>query len=199
MKRTQILLSLIFVFAAMLCGGKAHAQTVIPEGYELVDSLVYRPVAAVDTTLAGRNIFDLLPAPGSDADVDVRQSQLINGSMAAHIESNASRTMSGYRVRIFFDNRQSARKESENVLKRFHSIFPDVMAYRLYANPYFKVTVGDFRTRSEAMALLARIKGDFPSAFVVKENIEYPAVDSRNAVVIDTLKVLRPKNQMVKE
>jgi hypothetical protein len=107
--------------------------------------------------------------------------------------------MSGYRVRIFFDNRQSARKESENVLKRFHAIFPDVMAYRLYANPYFKVTVGDFRTRSEAMALLARIKGDFPSAFVVKENIEYPAVDSRNAVVIDTLKVLRPKNQMVKE
>lgn len=199
MKRTQILLSLIFVFAAMLCGSNTHAQTVIPEGYELVDSLVYRPVAAVDTTLAGRNIFDLLPAPGSDADVDVRQSQLINGSMAAHIESNASRTMSGYRVRIFFDNRQSARKESENVLKRFHAIFPDVMAYRLYANPYFKVTVGDFRTRSEAMALLARIKGDFPSAFVVKENIEYPAVDSRNAVVIDTLKVLRPKNQMVKE
>ena len=52
MKRTQILLSLIFVFTAMLCGGKAHAQTLIPEGYELVDSLVYRPVAAVYTTLS---------------------------------------------------------------------------------------------------------------------------------------------------
>ncbi len=199
MKRTQILVSLIFVFAAMLCGGKAHAQTVIPEGYELVDSLVYRPVAAVDTTLAGRNIFDLLPAPGSDADVEVRQSQLINESMTTHIGSNATRTLSGYRVRIFFDNRQTARKESENVLKKFHSIFPDVMAYRLYANPYFKVTVGDFRTRSEAMALLARIKGDFPSAFVVKENIEYPAVDSRNAVIIDTIKVMRPKDKVAIE
>lgn len=199
MKRTEILLSLIFVFAAMFCGGKSYAQTVVPEGYELADSIVYRPVAAVDTTMTGRNIFDLLPAPGSDAEVDIRQSQLIRGSMAAHIESNASRTMSGYRVRIFFDNRQTARKESENVLKKFNSIFPDVMAYRLYANPYFKVTVGDFRTKSEAMALLARIKGEFPSAFVVKENIEYPAVDSRNAVVIDTVKVLRPKNQMVKE
>jgi hypothetical protein len=52
--------------------------------------------------------------------------------------------------------------------------------------------VGDFRTKSEAMALLARIKGDFPSAFVVKENIEYPVVDTDNAVVVDTVKVLRP-------
>ena len=103
--------------------------------------------------------------------------------------------MSGYRVRIFFDNRQTARSESEATLKKFKSLFPDVMAYRLYANPYFKVTVGDFRTKSEAMALLARIKGEFPSAFVVKENIEYPVVDSRNAVVIDTVKVLRPKKK----
>jgi hypothetical protein len=82
--------------------------------------------------------------------------------------------------------------ESENTLKKFNTLFPDVMAYRIYANPYFKVTVGDFRTKSEAMALLARIKGDFPSAFVVKENIGYPVVDADNAVVADTVKVLRP-------
>ena len=199
MKRTGILLSLILTAAAMFCGHELSAQTIVPDGYELVDSIVYRPVAAIDTTMAGRNIFDILSAPDTDAEVDIMQSQLISGSMAAHIESNASRTISGYRVRIFFDNRQTARNESENVMKKFKSIFPDVMAYRLYVNPYFKVTVGDFRTKSEAMALLARIKGEFPSAFVVKENIEYPAVDSRNVVVIDTVKVMRPKNMMVKE
>jgi hypothetical protein len=65
--------------------------------------------------------------------------------------------------------------------------------YRVYANPYFKVTVGDFRTRSEAMEMLSRIKYSFPSAFVVKENIEYPAVDSERAVIVDTIKVLRRK------
>ena len=112
--------------------------------------------------------------------------------MREHIATNAKRTVSGYRVRIFFDNKQTARTESENTLKKFNGLFPEVMAYRIYANPYFKVTVGDFRTKSEAMALLSRIKGDFPSAFVVKENIEYPVVDSDNAVVADTVKVLRP-------
>ena len=192
----KILLSLIFMSAAMLCGGNLSAQ-VVPEGYELADSIVYRPVSAVDTTLAGKDIFNLLSSAENGA--DVVQSQMIAGSMESHIATNEDRTLSGYRVRIFFDNRQTARNESEVTLNKFKSLFPDVMAYRLYANPYFKVTVGDFRTRSEAMALLARIKGEFPSAFVVKENIEYPVVDSRNAVEVDTVKVLRPVNQMVKQ
>ena len=73
-------------------------------------------------------------------------------------------------------------------------MYHDVVAYRTYANPYFKVTVGDFRTRSEAVKLLERIKGAFPSAFVVKENIEFPVVDKENAYVTDTIKVVRPKS-----
>ncbi len=189
----KILLTLFLSTAAYICGAELSAQT-IPEGYELVDSVVYRPVAAIDTTLAGKNIFNILSS-GREAEVEISQSQMISGSMKSHIASNGERTMSGYRVRIFFDNKQSARNESEATLKKFNSLFPEVMAYRIYANPYFKVTVGDFRTKSEAMALLARIKGAFPSAFVVKENIEYPVVDSENAVIADTVRVLRPKNQ----
>ena len=65
-------------------------------------------------------------------------------------------------------------------------------AYRSYVNPYFKVTVGDFRTRSEAMQLLMEIKSDFPAAFIVKENINYPVIDKENAFIVDTVKVLRP-------
>ena len=97
-------------------------------------------------------------------------------------------------MRIFFDNKQTARQESEAVLKRFESLHRDIKAYRTYANPYFKVTVGDFRTKSEAMEVLSRIKTEFPSAFVVKENIEYPIVDRSNVYVVDTIKVLRPVN-----
>lgn len=190
MKRPIILLISILACAF---SPAVSAQTV-PDGYELVDSLVYRPVSAVDTTLAGKDVFLVLPSrqAGDDADVKVHQAGNIRSSMQGHIASNAKRTIQGYRVRIFFDNKQTARAESENTLKRFRGLFPEVMAYRIYANPYFKVTVGDFRTKSEAMALLTRIKGDFPSAFVVKENIEYPVVDSDNAVVVDTVKVLRP-------
>jgi hypothetical protein len=188
MRSTRILAIIIITAVSACFSRSASAQQVeVPEGYELVDSVIYRPVATADSALVGKNIFNVLPD-----NVNVRQSQQIANSMKSHVASNGARTISGYRVRIFFDNKQNARTESEAVLKRFNGLYPDVMAYRIYANPYFKVTVGDFRTKSEAMALLARIKGAFPSAFVVKENIEFPVVDKDNAVIADTIKVMRP-------
>jgi hypothetical protein len=148
----------------------------------------------VDTLLIGKDVFHVMPlkSRGGKADVEIYQSQDVANALRKQIKANSKRTMSGYRVRIFFDNKQSARVESEETIKKFESMYHDVKAYRTYANPYFKVTVGDFRTKSEAMELLSRIKREFPSAFVVKENIEFPVVDRDNAYVVDTIKVLRP-------
>lgn len=191
MKNVKILSVILISLFSILCSFKASAQQVgASESYELVDSVVYRPVAAVDSSLFGKDVFKVLPDGAK-----VHQSSQVEGSMRAHIASNKSRTMAGYRVRIFFDNRQTSRNESEAALKKFNELFPEVKAYRIYANPYFKVTVGDCRTKSEAMALLERIKGSFPSAFVVKENIDYPVVDKDNAVIVDTIKVIRPKRK----
>lgn len=195
MKRTFIILAFIML---VICGAELRAQerTVVPEGYVMVDSVVYRPAATIDTTLRGKDVFLLMPekAMGANANVKINQTGTVRDAMRKHVADNGTRTMSGYRVRIFFDNKQTARVESEETLKRFESMYHDVVAYRTYANPYFKVTVGDFRTRSEAVKLLERIRGAFPSAFVVKENIEFPVVDKENAYVIDTIKVLRPKS-----
>jgi len=197
MKRTYsfivFLVSSMFILFPVL--SDAQERIVVPEGHELVDSVVYRPVSAVDTTLAGRDVFMLMPSKsaGDKADVRINQTSAVEDAVRRQISSNGEREMNGYRVRIFFDNRQTARVESEETLKRFESLYHDVAAYRTYANPYFKVTVGDFRTKSEAMRLLERIRNEFPSAFVVRENIEFPVVDRNNAFVADTIKVLRRK------
>ena len=203
MKTVQSLL--MNIVASVLClafAPTAAAQEIeavsdslsVPEGYELVDSLVYRFLDGVDTTLVGKDIFHVMPLKGRGdaADVEIYQSQGVVDAVRKHVEKNSARTITGYRVRIFFDNKQSARKESEEIYEKFVTRYRDVKAYRTYANPYFKITVGDFRTRSEAMELLSRIKSDYPSAFVVKESIEYPLVDKENVYVVDTVKVLRP-------
>ena len=172
--------SLVALYFA--CGAAAAAQQldtlVIPEGYTLADSVVTVPAPRVDSSLVGKDIFDIMPAKdaGCAADVKVHQSQLIRN----------------YRIRIFFDNRQSARTDSEKMEKDFSAAHPDIPVYRSYVNPYFKVTVGDFRTKSEAMQLLRSIVKEYPTAFVVKENINYPAVDRTRPTVTDTVKVLRP-------
>lgn len=205
MKTTQNLI-LKMLFSLILAAGsfalsaqeiEAVSQTPeVPEGYELVDSLVYRFVSGADTTLIGKDIFHAMPlkARGDKADVEIYQSQEVANALRGQVASNSSRMINGFRVRIFFDNKQSARAESEAILKRFEALHRDIKAYRTYANPYFKVTVGDFRTKSEAMEVLSRIKTEFPSAFVVKESIEYPIVDRTNVYVVDTVKVLMPIN-----
>jgi hypothetical protein len=200
MKKTKILICLVLAvfmsgFTAVSAQELTSVQEVlIPEGYELVDSLVYRPASVVDTLLVGKNIVDIMPKKDSGAvsNVNVHQSPALDEVLKEHVANNAARTLTGYRVRIFFDNKQTARVASEETLKRFESMYHDVVAYRTYANPYFKVTVGDFRTKSEAMALLERIRYEFPSAFVVKENISFPVVDTEHAFVVDTVKMLRP-------
>ena len=61
-------IAVIAVLSAALFSLPLSAQEIseIPEGYELVDSLVYRPVEAVDTTLAGRDIFMMMPVSAGD-------------------------------------------------------------------------------------------------------------------------------------
>ena len=194
--KTNAILTLILSFAAtILFSVTASAQELeAPEGYIYVDSLVYISNVSIDSTLVGKDIFLDMPseAAGADGTVMVSQSELIEQSMRKHVEANSTRTLSGYRVRIFFDNKQSARNESEQTVNRFREMYQEIAVYRTYTNPYFKVTVGDCRTRSEAMHLLSRIKQNFPSAFVVKENIECPLVDDQAAYRIDTVKVLKP-------
>lgn len=188
-----LFISILFSFLASVSALNAQEITV-PEGYVLTDSLVYRAVR-VDTLLDGRDIFRILSS--SEGDVNVTQTPNVEKSMRAYIKNNEERKLSGYRIRIFFDNKQTARTESENVLKRFRNAFPEIEAYRSYTNPYFKVTVGDFRTRSEAMAMLDRVKVMFSSAFVVKENIEFPVLNEEESFIIDTIKVLRPVGEVL--
>ena len=171
----------ITLFLAVLAASPLRAQNTGEES--AVDSLVYVRAASMDASLYGKDIFDL---------VSVHQPQAVSNAMSSKIERNKEKRMTGYRVRIFFDNKQNARSASEAAMGRFQSAYPGHGVYRSFASPYFKVTVGDFRTKSEAMQLMRSLKSDFPSAFVVKENINYPIVDRSHAYVVDTVAVARP-------
>ena len=181
-KQINNLILIGVAFFAFLLNSTALSAQEAPEGYEYVDSLVYVRVADIDSTYVGLDVLGM----------NITQSDALVGSMRHHMKSNPGRAISGYRVRIFFDNKQTARAESQKTLARFESMYPGIRAYRTYTEPYFKVTVGDCRTRSEAMAILARIKKSFPNAFIVKESIKYPVVDRSHTYEVDTVRVLRP-------
>ena len=187
-----ILVIALSAVSAMTVSAQEKTDTV---GVDYVDSLVYRIVPAVDSLLLGADVFQAMPEKANGkAGVVILQSQMVEESMRTHVIDNRTRPITGYRIRIFFDNSQNARKNSASTLDEFLSSFRGIPAYRSYVNPYFKVTVGDYRTKAEAMANLANIKKSFPSAFIVKEKINYPQIGSRlMTTVVDTVKVYRPK------
>ena len=79
MKKSRNLIVAILALALSMAGAySVSAQEIeVPKGYELVDSLVYRHVSGVDTLLAGKDIFHIMPlkARGGNADVEIYQSQ----------------------------------------------------------------------------------------------------------------------------
>ena len=59
----------------------------------------------------------------------------------------------------------------------FASRYPSVNSYLNYDEPYYKVRVGDFRTRLDATRFLKTIQNEYPSAFIVIDRIGFPAID----------------------
>lgn len=177
MMKTNILkYSLIAVFA-FVSAVSISAQS-IPDTHP-ADTIVYQAPPLVDSTLVGSDIFDILhlKKSGDKGSVSVHQSKVVEESMRNHVVANKVRVLNGYRIRIFFDNSQNARQNSGGAYGTFLKIFKGIPAYRSYVNPYFKVSVGDFRTKAEAMEKLIHIKKVFPAAFIVKEKIKFPEVD----------------------
>lgn len=168
MKRFLILL---VVITAAFTQSKLVAQN--PDSLRRDTVRIIPPV--LDSNLVGRNVFDILATTTANgATVRVFQSDNIKNALFSQIARSASRKIQGYRIRIYFDNSQTARVISQNTAAKFSQLYPTTPVYATYTDPFFKVTVGDFRTKSEAMRLLKELEPLFKSAFVVREIINFP-------------------------
>lgn len=125
--------------------------------------------AQVDSTLVGRSVLSVL---GSG--VTVNQSRAMRTAFDGYVSNNASKKLFGYRIRVYFDNGQSARARSESIARSISNAFPGIGVYRTFESPNFKVCVGDFRTKDEALKVYHSLKATYPTAIILKETINYP-------------------------
>ena len=110
------------------------------------------------------------------ADSGIIQDKKVNELVLKHVLINEAKrgTMKGYRVQIHFGPEKA---KAMDVKSKFTTQYHEVAAYLDYQQPYFKIRVGDFRTKLEAYKLLQEISGDFPGAFIVTDDIELPKID----------------------
>ena len=81
-----------------------------------------------------------------------------NGVPRKAVSSNV-----GYRIQVFPGNSATAKREAQVRERNIISRFPQMRPYIGYKAPSWKLRVGDFRTRDEAMEMLKQLKKVFPA------------------------------------
>ena len=133
----------------------------------------------LDSLLLGHNIFELLNTTGIYGNsTTIDQPTSLKSAILDQIVQNRSKKIQGYRIRIFSSNAQTGRVASQAVKEEFELLFPHIRAQQKFENLDFRVVVGDFRTKSEAMRFLKELLAlpQYRAAVVVREMIEFPTL-----------------------
>ena len=76
----------------------------------------------------------------------------------------------GYRIQVTYTD---VRTDIYNSKGRMYQEFPDISSYVEYAQPYYKLRLGDFRTRLDATYYLQQVILLYPGAFIVKDKVKF--------------------------
>jgi hypothetical protein len=83
---------------------------------------------------------------------------------------DARRFVPGFRILVINTN---DRTKAMNAKTKIYQEFPELNAYLMWKTPFFKLKVGDFKTREEAEEYLADIQRFFPTGvYVIRDTIE---------------------------
>ncbi|MFW5707738.1 MAG: SPOR domain-containing protein [Bacteroidota bacterium] len=87
---------------------------------------------------------------------------------------NKKKGMQGFRVQIYSASGNRSRLLTERVKAEFDSTYPGINSYITYDEPYFKLRVGDFRTRLDAQRFEKELSAEYIYATVVVDRISLP-------------------------
>ena len=116
-------------------------------------------VAQTDTTLNENKQITSINEQGIDALVHKYENIL-----------KAKNGVEGWRVQLLFKAKQ---KEITQLKINFIKFYPEIPAYLEYEAPYYRVRVGNFRTKLEAIKVKHQISKKFPGAYPVKDIINF--------------------------
>jgi hypothetical protein len=109
--------------------------------------------------------------------VIILQNPVIDTLVQKHVVLNQLQpTIDGWRIQIFFESGNNAKILANRSRDRFLEIYPDQGAYLTFNEPYYKVRIGNFRTRMDAEGFLQNIISEFPTAYIVPDNVYFEKI-----------------------
>ena len=108
-------------------------------------------------------------------ELNIEQDSRIDDLINNHLKYNQQKSgCDGFRVEIFFSSGSDAREIAERKKVEFLRNFPDIPVYLSFPSPNFRLRVGDFRNRSEALKVKNLVQKAYPTAFIVQDFIQFP-------------------------
>lgn len=105
-------------------------------------------------------------------EINVQKEAGIEELTTKYIQANEKvKSISGFRVQIFFDSGNNSRNAAETTQSKFRAKYHEIPSYLTFREPNFRIRVGDFRTRHQARGFLRQIQADYPNGFVIKDEI----------------------------
>lgn len=106
--------------------------------------------------------------------VSIHQDESIDRLLAKHIKVNEYNPwIDGYRVQLYSISGVNSRDKANLFRAQFLNKHPKTKVYVVYQAPYYKVRLGDFRTKINALSYLQTISKQYPSGFVVVDQIRF--------------------------
>lgn len=133
-----------------------------------------------------------LKAQSSDIFNEINNADSVGGEITLYQDASLNvlidkykritkKNLKGYRIQIYRGLGQEAREKANLASQKFINEFTDfdpTQIYAIYESPYFKLRIGDFRTKNEAFEILYQVKEIFPDAYIVNSKINYPKLSA---------------------
>lgn len=168
--------ALTFSLAVAGCSGARNAAPVVPvETGPTMDEILQR--------LDEYETFDVSPYPNELIETEVEIEHMVPEALLNNTASGqGSGQQRGYRIQLVFARDKATADQSvqeviewwreQQTLRPNDPLFSgDLPVHNIYQQPYYRVRVGDFTSRSAAESLLSLVKDDYPRAFIVVDSI----------------------------
>lgn len=105
----------------------------------------------------------------------INQPPGIDALINRHILNNASKNgVDGWRIQIYRGGHRTANEDANRIRALFMGDFPQLDSYLTFDKPnWFKVKVGDFRTREEAATVFFDIQARYPDSYLIRDVIAF--------------------------
>ncbi len=84
-------------------------------------------------------------------------------------KAHAEKEYNVWRVQIYLGSGKNSRGLATSTRNNFKTKYPETNAELIYHSPFFKVQVGNFKTRIDAESFKRKLRGDYPNCWVVSE------------------------------